>query len=314
MAGKAFSCGQSGCNGEYTSKGALASHIRSQHGGRKLSCRYCPKQVADATNLRRHEKTCEKGPANAVHTKYVCAWRSCVFSGKRKDNTKRHMEACAKRPAHMGDELPEPIMVLPEGQVGGVLPDVTQWQIGEPPVLPQSQGQGEEAGAEAAGLLGFPLGGQGPVAAFAAQEPVAPLEGLQEGQHALPQFDLDALLADPELFPEESVAPLGLPEGQHALPQYFDPQQRTDAAGLLPEGQTARPQYVNPQQLLLAGGRFPGEYGTLLGNSAQGMSLYNGIPQGWAGRHPDINGRGSAFLGQGNWNLSKRFVPRLRAL
>ncbi|KAL2411106.1 hypothetical protein ABEF95_002853 [Exophiala dermatitidis] len=282
MAGKAFSCGQPGCNGEYTSKGALASHIRSQHGGRKLSCRYCPKQVADATNLRRHEKTCEKGPANAVHTKYVCAWRSCVFSGKRKDNTKWHMEACAKRPAHMGDELPEPIMVLPEGQVGGVLPDVTQWQIGEPPVLPQSQGQGEEAGAEAAGLPGSPLGGQGHVAAFAAQEPVAPLGGLQEGQHA--------------------------------LPQYFDPQQRTDAAGLLPEGQTAPPQYVNPQQLLLVGGRFPGEYGTLFGNSAQGMSLYNGIPQGWAGGHPDINGRGSAFLGQGNWNLSKRFVPRLRAL
>ncbi|KAL2430503.1 hypothetical protein ABEF95_009194 [Exophiala dermatitidis] len=289
--GKAFSCGQPGCNGEYTSKGALASHIRSQHGGRKLSCRYCPKQVADATNLRRHEKTCEKGPANAVHTKYVCAWRSCVFSGKRKDNTKRHMETCAKRPAHMGDELPDPIMVLPEGQVGGVLPDVTQWQIGEPPVLSQSQGQEEEAGAEAAGLPVSPLGGQGPAAAFAAQEPLAPLGGLQEGQHALPQFDLDALLADPELFPEGSVAPLGLPEGNHALPQY-----------------------VNPQQLLLVGVRFPGGYGTLLGNSAQGVSLYNGIPKEWAGGHPDINGWGSAFLGQGNWNLSKKFVPRLPAL
>ncbi|KIX04259.1 uncharacterized protein Z518_07813 [Rhinocladiella mackenziei CBS 650.93] len=87
--------------------------MRAVHNKDKLPCKYCRELFADASNRRRHEKACNRGPADTRATKYYkCGWKGCERAlGVRIDNAKRHMKFCKERVA--GEKVPPP------GLVGG---------------------------------------------------------------------------------------------------------------------------------------------------------------------------------------------------
>ncbi|EXJ85081.1 hypothetical protein A1O3_05756 [Capronia epimyces CBS 606.96] len=141
-------CQAQGCDKAYTTTSSLRHHVRAHHLGIKLTCKYCGKESADPSDARRHQLSCKQRPANEPVNQYVCAWWPCTHKSTRSDNAVRHIGTCASRPAYWVGDLPAPIKVLGQDQVGGVMPDITNLQV-----LPLAQGGDKEEAAEGENVL-----------------------------------------------------------------------------------------------------------------------------------------------------------------
>jgi len=85
-------CQVAGCVFAAINAKDLQAHNRKQHGAELLSCSKCTKKYTDQSNLSRHQRLCDQVGDELWYCPYCHNSR-----GTRRDNVKRHIDACPQR-------------------------------------------------------------------------------------------------------------------------------------------------------------------------------------------------------------------------
>ncbi|MDH3324230.1 MAG: C2H2-type zinc finger protein [Candidatus Peregrinibacteria bacterium] len=86
-----YICSETRCNKKFVTETARRIHEGSIHGGQTWACMECGKKFKNPSNLQRHKKSLHN-----LSTRLALKCPRCVFSTRRADNLKRHMNTCCK--------------------------------------------------------------------------------------------------------------------------------------------------------------------------------------------------------------------------